>query len=137
MLSYRHDGEKERYAMRTIVETTLNLENRYEKLKAERMNLTSITDKAMTALAVEEIKPGAVKALTIFSGVDDETGEKFETAVISTDDANYSGGAIGLIELVSSLISDIDDEMPIEIVGFSFGYGNTRNGNKYLKVDLI
>ena len=76
--------------MKTIKLTTANITSPIDKIKLSRMNTVSITDKAMSKFEISEIAKGDVKALTIFDGVDDETGEIYEQAVISTDTANYS-----------------------------------------------
>ena len=124
--------------MRKLIDTTFNTGKALDRIKLEGMTLTSITDKTMTALAVEEIPVGKVTGLTVFEGCDEDTGELFNTAVISTADKNFSSGSVVLLNRVKDLMEIINnDECMIDDFGFRFGFSTTNSGNKCLSVDII
>ena len=126
--------------MKNIESTTANITSPIDKIKLSRMNTVSITDKAMSKFEVTEIAKGDVNTLTIFDGVDDETGEVYEQAVISTDTANYSTCAKSVVSLVSELIDLLNEESAIitlNEVGFKFYKKTTKNGNNCVLADLI
>ena len=93
--------------MRKLLDTTFKVQRTLDRIKLEGMTLTSITDKTMSALSVEEIPVGAITGLTVFEGVDEDTGEVFKTAVISTADTNYSSGSVVLLNRFEALIDAI------------------------------
>lgn len=124
--------------MRKLVNTTFKVERALDKIKLEGMTLTSITDKTMSALSVEVIPAGSITGLTVFEGVDEDTGEVFKTAVISTADTNYSSGSVVLLKRFDALIDAISDgNCSIDEFGFRFGFSTTNSGNKCLSVDII
>lgn len=124
--------------MRKLVDTTFKIERALDRIKLEGMTLNSITDKTMTKLSVEEIPVGAVTGLTVFEGVDEDTGEIFKTAVISTNDGNYSSGSVVLLNRIDNLIDIISDgDCRVDEFGFRFGFSTTNSGNKCLSVDII
>ena len=124
--------------MRKLLNTTFETRKALDKIKLEGMTLTSITDKTMTALSVEEIPVGAVTGLTVFEGCDEATGEAFYTAVVSTADRNYSSGSVVLLNRVNDLTDIINSgECKVDEFGFRFGFSTTNSGNKCLSVDII
>lgn len=124
--------------MRKLVSTTFKMERALDRIKLEGMTLTSITDKTMTSLSVEEISVGEITGLTIFEGVDEDTGEEFNTAVVSTHDKNYSSGSVVLLNRIEELIDAISDgDCSVDEFGFRFGFSTTNSGNKCLSVDII
>lgn len=124
--------------MRKLVSTTFKVERTLDRIKLEGMTLTSITDKTMSALSVEEISVGEITGLTIFVGVDEDTGEEFNTAVVSTHDKNYSSGSVVLLNRIKELIDVISDgDCSVDEFGFRFGFSTTNSGNKCLSVDII
>lgn len=124
--------------MKRIAYTTTNIDSPIDRIKLERMNTLSITDKAMSKFEVTEIERGEVKALTVFDGVDDETGEKYEQCVISTDTANYSTCSKSVVSLVGELIDIVSDgDIAINDIGFYFHKKTTKNGNNCVVADLI
>ena len=124
--------------MRKLLDTTFKVQRTLDRIKLEGMTLTSITDKTMSALSVEEIPVGDITGLTVFEGVDEDTGELFKTAVISTADRNYSSGSVVLLNRFDALIDAISDgECSVEEFGFRFGFTTTNSGNKCLSVDII
>lgn len=124
--------------MRKLVSTTFKVERTLDRIKLEGMTLTSITDKTMSALSVEEISVGEITGLTIFDGVDEDTGEKFNTAVVSTRDKNYSSGSVVLLNRIEELIKAISDgDCSVDEFGLRFGFSTTNSGNKCLSVDII
>lgn len=124
--------------MRKLVDTTFKTERALDRIKLEGMTLTSITDKTMSALSVEEIPAGAITGLTVFAGMDEDTGEAFKTAVVSTHDKNYSSGSVVLLNQIEELIDVISDgDCRVDEFGFRFGFSTTNSGNKCLSVDII
>lgn len=124
--------------MRKLVSTTFKLERALDRIKLEGMNLTSITDKTMSDLSVEEIPVGTITGLTVFEGVDEDTGEEFNTAVVSTHDKNYSSGSVVLLNRVEELIEVISNgDCSVDEFGFRFGFSTTNSGNKCISVDII
>ena len=124
--------------MRKLVSTTFKVERALDRIKLEGMTLTSITDKTMSALSVEEIPVGTITGLTVFEGVEEDTGEAFNTAVVSTHDKNYSSGSVVLLNRIEELIDAIsDNDCSVEDFGFRFGFSTTNSGNKCLSVDII
>lgn len=124
--------------MRKLVDTTFKTERDLDRIKLEGMTLTSITDKTMSDLSVEEIPAGAITGLTVFAGMDEDTGEAFKTAVVSTHDKNYSSGSVVLLNRIEELIDVISDgDCRVDEFGFRFGFSTTNSGNKCLSVDII
>lgn len=124
--------------MRKLVSTTFKVERALDRIKLEGMTLSSITNKTMSNLSVEEISVGEITGLTVFEGVDEDTGEKFNTAVVSTHDKNYSSGSVVLVNRIEELIDAISDgDCSVDEFGFRFGFSNTNSGNKCLSVDII
>lgn len=123
--------------MKNLVKTTMELNNALDALKIKRMATTSITDKAMTNIAVENIKIGELTGITFYEVVDEETGEVNNQVVFSTDTANYSTCskvAYGLADDIFDLITSGD--INIEEVGIRFSFANSRAGNKFLSCEL-
>lgn len=126
--------------MKNIKLTTANITSPIDKIKLERMNTVSITDKAMSKFEISEIEKGDVESLTIFEGVDDETGEIYEQAVISTYTANYSTCSKSVVSLVGELIDILNEDSAIislADVGFKFYKKTTKNGNNCVVADLM
>lgn len=124
--------------MRKLVKTTFKVDRALDRIKLEGMTLTSITDKTMSSLSVEEIPVGTITGLTVFEGVDEDTGEVFNTAVVSTHDKNYSSGSVVLFNRVEELIEVISNgDCSVDEFGFRFGFSTTNSGNKCLSVDII
>lgn len=124
--------------MRKLVSTTFKVERALDRIKLEGMTLTSITDKTMSDLSVEEIPVGEITGLTVFEGLDEDTGEVFNTAVVSTHDKNYSSGSVVLLNRIEELIEVISNgDCSVVEFGFRFGFSTTNSGNKCLSVDII
>ncbi len=124
--------------MRKLVSTTFKAERALDRIKLEGMTITSITDKTMSDLSVEEIAVGEITGLTLFEGKNEDTGELFKTAVISTVDKNYSSGSVVLLNRVEELIEVISNgDCSVDEFGFRFGFSTTNSGNKCLSVDII
>ena len=126
--------------MKNIKLTTATITSPIDRIKLERMNTVSITDKAMSYFELEERAKGQVTALTIFVGNDDETGEEYEQCVISTDVANYSTCSLSVVSLVSELIDILNEDSAIislNDIGFKFYKKTTKNGNNCVVADLI
>lgn len=126
--------------MKSIKLTTATITSPIDRIKLERLNTVSITDKAMSYFEVDEIAKGEVKALTIFVGTDDETGEEYEQCVISTDVANYSTCSLSIVSLVTELIDIVNGDSAIislNDIGFKFYKKTTKNGNNCIVADLI
>lgn len=124
--------------MRKLVSTTFKVERALDRIKLEGMTFTSITDKTMSALSVEEIPVGTITGLTVFEGLDEDTGESFNTGVVSTHDNNYSSGSVVLLNRIEELIECISNgDCSVDEFGFRFGFSTTNSGNKCLSVDII
>ena len=124
--------------MRKLLDSTFKVQRTLDRIKLEGMSLTSITDKTMSALSVEEISVGTIAGLTVFEGLDEDTGEVFKTAVVSTHDKNYSSGSVVLLNRIEELIDAISDgDCSVDEFGFRFGFSTTNSGNKCLSVDII
>ena len=106
--------------MKNIKLTTANITSPIDKIKLQRMNTVSITDKAMSHFEINEIAKGDVKALTIFDGVDD----------CSKSIVSLVGELIDILNEDSAIISLND-------VGFKFYKKTTKNGNNCVVADLI
>lgn len=124
--------------MKNLVKTTMALKSAIDTLKLKRMNTTSITDKAMTELAVETIEFGKLKGISFFDIVDEETGDANTQVVFTTVDANYSTCskvAYGLASDIFDLVSSGD--VKLEDVEIHFSFANSRAGNKFLSCELM
>lgn len=109
------------------------------ELKLSRLATTSVCDKTMATFNVSEIPIGNVSNLTIMNGIDDETSEEFEQAVIETVDGKaYSTCSMSTLTLVDELITMINDgECSIADIGFTFEKITTKNGNNCCACSLI
>ena len=124
--------------MKNIKLTTANITSPIDRIKLERINTVSITDKSMSHFEINEIEKGEVKALTIFEGVDDETGEIYTQCVICTDTANYSTCSKSVVSLVTEIINIVaSGEITLSDVGLNFYKKTTKNGNNCVVADLI
>ena len=108
--------------MKKIKTTTHSLTNKLEELKLSRLSTISVCDKTMTTFNVTEIPVGNVSNLTIMSGMDDETSEEFEQAVIETSDGKaFSSSSMSTVGLVDELITLVNSgECNITDNGFTF-----------------
>ena len=125
--------------MKKIENTTHTLTNKLDSLKLSRLSTTSVCDKTMVTFNVSEIPVGSVTNLTIMNGMDEETSEEFEQAIIETADGKaYSTCSISAVTLVNELITIINDgECSIDDIGFTFEKITTKNGNNCCACSLI
>ena len=125
--------------MTKIKKTTHEITNKLMELKLSRLSTTSVCDKTMATFNVSEIPVGNVANLTIMNGIDEETSEEFEQAVIETVDGNvYSTCSISAVSLIYELIDMINDgECDISDIGFTFEKITTKNGNNCCACSLI
>ena len=125
--------------MKKIKTTTHSLTNKLDLLKLSRISTTSVCDKTMTTFNVSEIPVGNVANLTIMNGMDEETSEEFEQAIIETVDGKaYSTCSMSTVTLVDELITMINDgECSIADIGFTFDKITTKNGNNCCACSLI
>lgn len=125
--------------MKKIKNTTHALTNKLESLKLSRLSTTSVCDKTMSIFNVTEIPVGNVENLTIMNGMDEETSEEFEQAVIETVDGKvYSTCSMSAVSLINELIDMIDsEECGIADIGFTFERITTKNGNNCCACSLI
>lgn len=125
--------------MKKIKKTTHSLTNKLDSLKLSRLSTTSVCDKTMSTFNVSEIPVGNVTNLTIMNGIDEETSEEFEQAVIETVDGKaYSTCSMSTLTLADELITMINDgECSIADIGFIFEKITTKNGNNCCACSLI
>ena len=125
--------------MKKIKETTHKITNKLMELKLSRLSTNSVCDKTMSTFNVTEIPVGSVENLTIMVGMDEETSEEFEQAVIETVDGKaYSTCSMSAVTLVDELITMISDgECNIADIGFTFEKITTKNGNNCCACSLI
>ena len=125
--------------MKKIKKTTHEITNKLMELKLSRLSTTSVCDKTMATFNVSEIPVGNIANLTIMNGIDEETSEEFEQAVIETVDGNvYSTCSISAVSLIDELIDMIGDgECNISEIGFKFEKITTKNGNNCCACSLI
>lgn len=125
--------------MKKIKTTTHSLTNKLEELKLSRQSTTSVCDKTMATFNVTDIPVGDVENLTIMTGMDEETSEEFEQAVIETTNGNaYSSSAKSTVDLVNELIDMVNaGECNIADIGFTFEKITTKNGNNCCACSLI
>lgn len=124
--------------MKNLLKTTVELTNALDTLKLKRLNTISITDKAMTQIAIDSIAVGELTAITFYNVVDEETGESNTQVVFSTIESNYSTCskvAVSLAEDLYDLIADGD--VKLIDVGIKFSFANSRNGNKFLSCEIM
>ena len=125
--------------MKNIKTTTHSLTNKLEELKLSRQATTSVCDKSMKTFNVTDIPTGDVENLTIMTGMDEETSEEFEQAVIETTNGKaYSSSAKSTVDLVKELIELVNaGECAITDIGFTFEKITTKNGNNCCACSLI
>lgn len=125
--------------MKKIKTTTHPLTNKLDSLKLSRLSTTSVCDKTMSTFNVSEIPVGNVANLTIMNGIDEETSEEFEQAVIETVDGKaYSTCSMSAVTLINELIDMIaDEECSISDIGFTFEKITTKNGNNCCACSLL
>ena len=125
--------------MKKIKTTTHPLTNKLDSLKLSRLSTTSVCDKTMSTFNVSEIPVGNVVNLTIMNGIDEETSEEFEQAVIETVDGKaYSTCSMSAVTLIDELIDMIaDEECSISDIGFTFEKITTKNGNNCCACSLL
>ena len=124
--------------MKNLIKTTKKLTNALDTLRLKRMATISITDKAMSHLAVDVIAVGELKHISFYDVIDDETGEVNTQVVFGTENGNYSTCS----KVVSSLADDIYDlvtsgDVKLDDVGIEFSFANSRNGNKFLNAEIM
>lgn len=125
--------------MKKIKNTTHKITNKLMELKLSRLSTSSVCDKTMATFNVSEIPVGNVANLTIMNGIDEETSEEFNQAVIETVDGKaYSTCSMSTLTLVDELINMINDsECSIADIGFTFEKITTKNGNNCCACSLI
>lgn len=125
--------------MKNIKTTTHSLTNKLEALKLSRQATTSVCDKSMKTFNVTEIPVGNVTNLTIMTGMDEETSEEYEQAVIETTDGKaYSSSSMSTVGLVNDIIELVNaGECDITDIGFTFEKITTKNGNNCCACSLI
>lgn len=120
--------------MKHLVASTAKVEKRIDMLKVERMTGVSITDKAMTTVAVDTIDP--VTNLYIFD-VETEEGN-ITQAIIATDDNAYSTCSTVAVELIRELIELVNKgDISLSEIGFNVKIAVSRAGNKYLDLQFM
>lgn len=125
--------------MKNIKTTTHSLTNKLEALKLSRQATTSVCDKSMKTFNVTEIPVGNVINLTIMTGIDEETSEEYEQAVIETAEGKaYSSSSMSAVGLVNDIIELVNaGECAITDIGFTFEKITTKNGNNCCACSLI
>ena len=125
--------------MKKIKATTHKIASKLEELKLTRLSTTSVCDKTMTTFNVTEIPVKNVSDLSIMTGMDEETSEEYEQAVIETVDGNrYSSSSMSTVGLVSELIDLVNTgECEISEIGLSFEKITTKNGNNCCACSLM
>lgn len=125
--------------MKNITTTTHSLTNKLEALKLSRQATTSVCDKSMKTFNVTEIPAGNVTNLTIMTGMNEETSEEYEQAVIETADGKaYSSSSMSAVGLVHDIIELVNaGECAITDIGFTFEKITTKNGNNCCACSLI
>lgn len=120
--------------MKHLVASTAKVEKRIDMVKVERMTGISITDKAMTTIAVDTID--TVTNLYVF---DVETEEGTITqAIIATDDNTYSTCSAIAVDLIRELIQLVNKgEVSLSEIGFNAKITVSKTGNKYLDLQLM
>ena len=120
--------------MKHLVASTAKIEKRIDMLKVERMTGVSITDKAMTTIAVDSID--TVMNLYV---LDVETEEGTITqAIIETDDNTYSTCSAIAVDLIRELIQLVNKgDISLSEIGFKVKIAVARTGNKYLDLQLM
>ena len=120
--------------MKHLVASTAKVEKRIDMLKIERMTGVSITDKAMTAVAVDSIDN--VTNLYVFD-VETEEGN-ITQAIIKTNDNAYSTCSSVAVDLIKDLIQLVNDgDVSLSEIGFNVKISVSRTGNKYLDLQLM
>lgn len=125
--------------MKNIKTTTHSLTNKLEALKLSRQATTSVCDKSMKTFNVTEIPVGNVTNMTIMTGIDEETSEEYEQAVIETAEGKaYSSSSMSAVGLVNDIIELVNaGECAITDIGFTFEKITTKNGNNCCACSLI
>lgn len=125
---------RKRYNMKHLVASTAKVEKRIDMVKVERMTGVSITDKAMTTVAVDTID--TVSNMYVF---DVETEEGTITqAIIATDDIAYSTCSAIAVDLIRELIQLVNKgEVSLSEIGFNVNITVSKAGNKYLDLQLM
>lgn len=124
--------------MKEITKTTMKLNNALDALKLKRLNTVSITDKAMTQLAIDNIAVGELKHITFYNVTDEETGEINSQVVFGTERGNFSTCSAVVLSLAYDIYDGVvDNDIVLQDVGLKFGFGNSRNGNKYLSCEIM
>nr|DAG48830.1 MAG TPA: hypothetical protein [Caudoviricetes sp.] len=125
--------------MKNIKTTTHELTNKLEALKLSRQATTSVCDKSMKTFNVTEIPVGNVTNLTIMTGMDEETSEEYEQAVIETVEGKaYSSSSMSTVGLVNAIIELVNaGGCAITDIGFTFEKITTKNGNNCCACSLI
>lgn len=120
--------------MKHLIASTAKVEKRIDMIKVERMTGISITDKAMTTVAVDTIN--TVTNLYVF---DVETEEGTITqAIIATDDDMYSTCSTIAVDLIRELIQLVNKgEVSLSEIGFDVKITVSKTGNKYLDLQLL
>lgn len=124
--------------MKELTKTTIKLNNALDALRLKRLNTVSITDKAMTQLALESIPVGDLKHITFYNIVDDETGEENVQVVFGTDYGNFSTCskvAVSFARDIYELV--VSNDIVLQDVGIKFSFANSRNGNKFLSCEIM
>lgn len=124
--------------MKNLLKTTISLTNALDELKLKRLNTISITDKAMTQIAIDNISVGELKHITFYEIVDEETGDVNYQVVFGTINGNYSTCS----KVALSLANDIYDlvtngVVKLDDVGIKFSFANSRIGNKFLACEIM
>lgn len=121
--------------MKTIIKTTKDVSKKLDMLRLTRASSESITDKTMTALAIDNITSGELKSLTLFE-TDTEDGSTTQT-VFETVSGYYSTCSTVVSDYVSEIIDLINSgDITIDELNITFNFATSRNGHKYVAMNI-
>ena len=121
--------------MKTIIKTTKDVSKKLDMLRLTRASSESITDKTMTALAIDNITSGELKSLTLF---ETDTEDGIITQVLfETVSGFYSTCSTVVSDYVSEIIDLINTgDITIDELNITFNFATSLNGHKYLAMNI-
>ena len=121
--------------MKQIIKTTKDITKKIDTLRLTRATAESITDKTMTKLTIDTIPAGELKSITLFE-TDTEDGTTNQS-VFETNIGYFSTCSKVVCDFVSEIIDIVNDgEISIEELEVTFGFATSRNGNKYVAMNI-
>lgn len=121
--------------MKQIIKTTKDLTKKLDELRLTRATSESITDKTMTHIAVDNISAGELESLTLFE-TDTEDGTTTQ-AVFEIGNNYYSTCSTVVSNFVSEIIDLVNDgDISIDELEVKFSFATSRNGKKYLAMNI-